>query len=261
MSSQEVSGVSEVTEEPCTEEPETARVAATPDTGDREADRVETADPETAQVETAADAAPETEEVEIHPEDPDDEWSSTPVRSGLRLGAPTAVLLTLVVLAGGFWGGALAEKHHGGSSSASSALSAIASRLAAARSGAGSGSGAAGAGAFAGAGGFGAATSSAASGIVTGVQGNILYVTDSTGALIKVVVSPSVPVTRTAKSRLTGLQTGDTVVVQGTKASNRQVTATSVRATGQGVTTGAGGGAGGFSGGGGAAARGGGGGG
>ena len=48
------------------------------------------------------------------------------------------------------------------------------------------------------------------------------------------VVGTSVPVTRTAKSSLAGLQTGDTVVVQGTKASNGEVTATSVRATGQG---------------------------
>jgi hypothetical protein len=78
---------------------------------------------------------------------------------------------------------------------------------------------------------------------VTGVQGDILYVTDSTGALVKVVVGSSVPVSRTAKSSLTGLQTGDTVVVQGSKASNGEVTATSVRATGQGVST-TGGGAG-----------------
>ena len=271
MSSQEVACVSELTEEPRTDEPETAPVASAPDTADPgTADaggplRIR-ADPEPAEVETAAGRDsrgrdsrvetsrasrgrapvepqtadtgpdPETAQVEIHPEDPDDEWSSTPVRSGLRLGAPTAVLLGLLVLAGGFWGGAVAEKHHGGSSSGSSALSAIASRLAAARGG--TGSGGAGTGAFAGAGGFGGATTSAASGIVTGVQGNILYVTDSSGALIKVVVSASVPVTRTAKSSLTGLQTGDTVVVQGTKATNGEVTATSVRATGQGVTAG-----------------------
>lgn len=73
---------------------------------------------------------------------------------------------------------------------------------------------------------------------MTGVQGNILYVTDSSGTLIKVVVGPSVPVTRTAKSSLAGLQTGDTVTVTGTKSSNGTVTA--VRASGAGVTTGTG---------------------
>jgi hypothetical protein len=214
MSNQEAAPVSELTEEALTDEPETAEVA-------------------------------------IHPDDPDDEWSTAQTRSGWRLRAPTAVLLALLVLAGGFWGGAVAEKHHSGSSSsASSALGALASRLAAARSGTGSTTGSgAGAGGFTGAGGFGGA-SSATSGIVTGVQGDILYVTDSTGALVKVVVSSSVPVTRTAKSSLAGLQTGDTVVVQGTKASNGEVTATSLRATAQGVTAAGGsGGGGGFFGG------------
>ncbi len=187
---------------------------------------------------------PATAEVAIHPDDPDDEWSSGRARSGLRLNAPTAVLLALVVLAGGFWGGALAEKHHSGSSSGSSALSALASRLAATRAGRGSTAGGTGAG-FPGAGAFGGAAS-ATSGIVTGVRGNILYVTDATGALVKVVVGPSVPVTRTANSSLTGLQTGDTVVVQGSKASNGAVTATSVRATAQGVSTAGGNGGRGF---------------
>ncbi len=185
-----------------------------------------------------------TDEIDIHPDDPDDEWSTGPVRSGLRLRAPTAALLALVVLAGGFWAGAIAEKHHSGSSS-SSALSALASRFAAARGA--SGSGAAGASGLAGAGAGGAAgaAGSATSGIVTGVVGNILYVTDSSGALVKVEVGPSVPITRTAKSSLAGLQTGDTVVVQGSKGTGGEVTATSVRATGQGVTSTFGGGGGG----------------
>lgn len=181
---------------------------------------------------------PVTTQLDMHPDDPDDEWSTARVRSGVRMHVPTAVLLAMVVLAGGFWGGAVAQKHHA-ASSASSTASALASRLAAAR-GAGAGTagraGFTGAGGFAGAGGGGAG--SAAAGIVTGVQGNILFVTDATtGNLIKVVVGPAVSVTRTAKSSLTGLQTGDTVVVQGTKAANGNVTATAVRATGQDVTT------------------------
>jgi hypothetical protein len=182
---------------------------------------------------------PETMEMDIHPEDPDDDWSTVKVRSGVRLQSFTAVLLALLVLGGGFWGGVVAEKHHAGSSSASTSLSALASRFAAARGGATAGGTAGGATGIPGATGFGGAAASAATGIVTGVQGNILYVTDATGTLVKVVVGPSVTVTRNAKSSLAGLQTGDTVVVQGTKAANGNVTATSVRATGAGVTTGA----------------------
>lgn len=173
---------------------------------------------------------PATTQLEIHPDDPDDEWSTGPTRRGLRLQPATAVLLGLIVLAGGFWGGAIAEKHHGSSSSTSSAFSALASRLGASRAALG-GTGGTGAGA----GGTGGARAATA-GIVTGVQGNVLYVTDATGGLIKVVVPPSASITRTAKSSLAGLQTGDTVVVQGTTAAGGTVTATSVRGTGQGVS-------------------------
>jgi len=247
--------VSELTDEPLTDEPGNGATAqpseALQPTGEHQ---VGSELQPTGELELSRDplvpAALETAQLEIHPDDPDDEWSSTQTRSGLRLGVPTAILLALVVLAGGFWGGAVAEKHHASGSSSSSALSALATRFAAARGAAG-GSGASGLGGatgFSGASGF-AGASSAASGIVTAVEGNILYVTTSTGSLVKVEVGPSVPVTRTAKSSLGGLQTGDTVVVQGTKASNGNVTATSVRATGQGVTTGtgAGGGGGGLS--------------
>jgi hypothetical protein len=178
---------------------------------------------------------------EIHPDDPDDDWSDSHVKKGLRLQVPTAALLSLVVLAAGFWGGALAEKHHGSSTSSSSALSALASRLAAARGG----SGAAAAGAGGGGSGFaraGGGATPATAGIVTGVQGNVLYVTNASGDLVRVEVGPSTSVTRTAKTSLAGLQTGDTVVVQGTTGSGGTVTATSVRATGQGVPTAGGGG-------------------
>jgi hypothetical protein len=52
---------------------------------------------------------------------------------------------------------------------------------------------------------------------------------------VKVRLGPTANVTRTSKSSLAGLQTGDTVVVQGST-SGGVVTATSVRAVGQGVT-------------------------
>ncbi len=172
----------------------------------------------------------------IHPEDPDDDWAAVaPTGRGVRVRAMTGSLVVLAVLAGGFWGGVVAEKHHGSGSSATSA-SALAARFGAAARGA---SGTGGSGGFSGFGGTGGA---ATSGIVTGVVGNILYVTNSSGALIKVTVGPAATITRTGKSSLSGLQTGDTVTVSGTTASNGTVSATSVRATASGVATTGGGG-------------------
>ena len=86
-----------------------------------------------------------------------------------------------------------------------------------------------------------AALGGAATGTVTEVSGSTLYVTNSSGDLVKVTVGPSATVTRNAKSSLGSLEVGDTVVVQGTKASNGSVTATSVSATGAGVSSGFGG--------------------
>jgi hypothetical protein len=181
----------------------------------------------------------------IHPDDPDDDWETvSPTGRGLRVRAVTGSLVALAVLAGGFWGGVVAEKHYG-SRSATTSASALAARFAAARGAAGTGA--------TGFSGFGGGAGAATSGIVTGVVGDILYVTNSSGTLVKVTVGPSATITRTGKSSLSGLQTGDTVIVSGTTASNGIVSATSVRATAQGVSaTGTGGfGAGGFGAGGG----------
>ena len=178
----------------------------------------------------------------IHPDDPDDDWEAvSPTGRGLRVRALTGSLVVLAVLAGGFWGGVVAEKHHGSGSGTTSA-SALAARFAAARGGTGPGTGATGVS------GFGGGAGAATSGIVTGVVGNILYVTNSSGTLVKVTVGPTATITRTGKSSLSGLQTGDTVIVSGTTASNGIVSATSVRATAQGLSaTGTGGfGTGGF---------------
>lgn len=171
----------------------------------------------------------------VHPDDPDDEWESGPAPRGVRLHALTAGLVGIALLAGGFWAGAVADHHHNASSSNNS-LSALASRFAAARAaggfgGAGGGLGGAG-GAITGNGGL-------TSGIVTEVKGDTLYVTDSSGNLIKVQVGSSATVTRTSSTPLSGLQVGDNVVVVGSKGSNGAVSATSVRATSAGTGSGA----------------------
>ncbi len=143
--------------------------------------------------------------------------------------------------------GAIAEKHHGSGSSSSSASFAGPARQFAAARGAGgrggtagtAGSGATGAGAAgggapsSGAGGFGAA----ATGTGIGVTGPTLDLSNASGNIVKVQVSPSTTVTRTAKSGLSGLHIGDTLVIAGS-ASGGVVHDKSVRATGAGVGAG-----------------------
>ncbi|MHB1533812.1 MAG: hypothetical protein ACYC1D_04210 [Acidimicrobiales bacterium] len=155
----------------------------------------------------------------LHPEDPDDAWPTGPAKRGLRLRGSTAVLALLIAVAAGFWGGALAEKHHNPPTSAT--ISALANRLSAARAGAFGGLGAA-------SGGFATRGAVATSGLVTDVQGQTLYVTDASGALVKVTFAPSATITNSAASSLTGLHTGQTVVVRGTKKADGSVTATAV---------------------------------
>ena len=160
----------------------------------------------------------------------DEEWPAQNTRRSIRFRMPTAVLLALLLAAAGLWGGSLLQKYEGGSVRATGATTAK--------------------GAFARAGGTGspfASSSSATTGTVTDIIGNTLYVTQSDGSLVKVTLSSSATVTRNAKSSLSGLEPGDSVVVQGTKPSDGSMTASSVSATAAGVTTA--GAAGGFGGG------------
>lgn len=175
------------------------------------------------------------------PGDANDEWPVRGPAKGIRLRLPVAVLVTALLVAGGFWGGAIAEKDHGGSSS--TAASALAGRFRSAAGGTAAtgatGGGLAGGG-FRGGGGFGGAggtaTTAAATGTVSVVDGNTLYVLTATGSLVKVTLGQSTTVTRNATTAADGLRPGDTVVVQGSAATNGNVTATSIAATGSGVS-------------------------
>ncbi len=188
--------------------------------------------------------ADDTSQMEIHPEDPDDEWA-TPANTGraFRVRYLTGGLLALALLGGGFWGGVVAEKHHG--SGSSSTLSALASRFAAARAAATGGSST-----FAGAG-LGGAGGALTTGTVIDVRGDVLDISDSSGNIVKITVGPSARVTRNATTPLSGVKIGDTVVVAGSKGSGGTVQATAVRASAPGAATGGGfaGGAGGLRGG------------
>jgi hypothetical protein len=162
----------------------------------------------------------------------DDEWPVRGPAKGIRLRVPVAALITALLVAAGFWGGAIAEKSHG--SSTSNAASALAGRF---RAGGGAaGGGGFGGGGFAGGAGGGAGTTSAATGTLSVIDGNTLYVLTSTGSLVKVSLGQSTAVTRNAKAAADALRPGDSVVIQGAAAKNGDVTATSVAATGPGVS-------------------------
>jgi hypothetical protein len=88
---------------------------------------------------------------------------------------------------------------------------------------------------------------------VTQVSKKLLYLTSSTGALVKIKLTAKTTFTRTAASPTGGLTLGDTAIVRGAKDASGVLVATSVIATAKGVTsTFGGGGFGGFGGGGGA---------
>jgi hypothetical protein len=156
-------------------------------------------------------------------------WPARAPSGSLRLRLPMAILAGLALAAGGFWGGAALQKGHQSSSGTSSLASLFAGR----RAGAGGATSGAGAGAG---GGFAGLSSAAATGTVTAVQGDVLYVTNTSGNLVKVVVGASTTVTRDAKSKLSALQPGDTVIVEGATAKSGVVTASSVAATAAGVS-------------------------
>jgi hypothetical protein len=159
-----------------------------------------------------------------------DEWPVRTVSRGLRLRVPTAILLALLVAGGAFWGGAALEKSHAGSATG---FGAFAGRLRGATTGT-TGKGTTGTGTRGG--GFFGASTAAATGTVTVVEGNTIFVTSASGTIVKVVVSSSTKVTRDATSSLPALRPGDTVIVEGAKSSSGTVTATSVAATEAGVT-------------------------
>jgi len=161
-----------------------------------------------------------------------EDWPARGPAKGVRLNWPIAVLLVLLIGGGGIWGGAALQRSRG--TSTGSLASAFESRIASARSGTSRFGGGTGATGFGG-------SSAAATGTVTEVTGSILYVTSASGSLVEVKLSPATTVTRNAKTTLGALQPGDTVVVQGTKQNNGTVTAASVAATGEGVSSGFGG--------------------
>jgi hypothetical protein len=141
-----------------------------------------------------------------------------PRRPRRRLATPVTATLSVVLIAAlGFIGGVQVQKAAGDSPAA-----ATPARFAT-RGGGLTGGGAAGAG--------GGGASDATVGSVANVAGRTIYVTDASGNTVRVKTSKSSKVTRNAVSAVGAIHPGDTVVVQGAKASSGTVTATSIAAT------------------------------
>lgn len=152
-----------------------------------------------------------------------------------RLGPITISLIVLAMAAGAFYGGVQVEKHNVTASSSGTGAAAAAA-FARLRAGAGAATtGRGGAAATTGGGGF-----SGASGTITVVDGNNIYVTAADGSIVKVITSPASQYSVTSSGTIASLHPGDNVTVVGPSDGNGNVTATSVTDTGAGGGTGGG---------------------
>jgi hypothetical protein len=146
-----------------------------------------------------------------------------PRRPRRKLVTPVTALLAAVLIAAlGFIGGVKVQKSSG---STGSGFGAARSRFGTAAAGASGG--------FSGGGG----ASDATVGTVADVDGKSFYVTDSGGNTVKVKTNGNSKVTRTAVSSVGEIHPGDTVIVQGSKATSGTVTAASVVATAKNAGT------------------------
>jgi Domain of unknown function (DUF5666) len=183
-------------------------------------------------------------------DDPDLEWDyedaeaagdTPPPRPRRKLLTPVSGgLAAIVLLAGGFIAGVQVQKgqEDGGSGSAGAGGGARAGAFAG-RAGGGTaagGTGTSGAAGGANAAGATGAASNATVGTVSNVKGSTLYVTGADGTTVKVRTNDNSKVTRNADSSVGSVHPGDTVVVQGAKASSGTVTASSITATAKGVS-------------------------
>jgi preprotein translocase subunit YajC len=192
------------------------------------------ADPEPPMPRPYASPDPLTEELDDAPL----EQAMLPPRPRRRLATRwTAGTTVVLLLALGFIGGVLVQR--GRQPAATGQTTAAGAPFGAGRFGQGAGT-------------SGAADGAApVAGKVSSVDGSTLYVTTNQGTTVKVRTSGSAKVTRTAKSSVSAVHPGDTVVITGSTAANGTVTAAQLTATASGVTAGGFGGFGGFGGGGG----------
>jgi hypothetical protein len=170
----------------------------------------------------------------------DNDEEDLPVRPPrLRLGPLSLLLVGALVAAGAFYGGVLVEKHQlpGGTTVSAAARARTAGTTA--TTVAGGRTGTTGAGAAAATGGGAGGTAGAAGGgstfgTVKLIDGNNVYVQDTTGTITKVATNAQSTISITSNGTAKDIKPGDTVVVSGTTGTDGTVTATSVRDVGAG---------------------------
>ena len=176
----------------------------------------------------------------------DDEHDELPPRPRRRLITPVTLVLGALILAAlGFVGGVQVQKSQGSTGGGTAARAGFPAGLPSGAPGSGGASGgpssvaggpAGAVGGPAGAVGGPAGAGGATTGTVSNKDGHTLYVKNSAGTTVKVKVGDGAKVTRVASASVGAIQPGDTVIVQGTKASSGTVTASSITATADGVS-------------------------
>ena len=149
-------------------------------------------------------------------------------RQRRRWGRPGAVLIAVLTAAAGFYAGVRVEKGQLSSSTSASGIPATA------RTGA-SGSGSSGRSGFSGLRGAGSGTASI--GTISSVDGNTIYITETSGNTVKVTLSSATKLTKSLGVSKSSLHPGDSVVVQGATSSTGTISATSVSDSGASNTS------------------------
>ncbi len=213
------------------------------------------------------DSDKETTKVNAIPyENREEEWDSyengfdgeLPNRRRRQLFNKWSALLFALILGGaGFYAGVRVEKGQLSTSSPAGFASSLASRFgragtgttgatgATGRSGTGTtgssgapstsgGAGRFGAGGFSGLGGL--AGGSATVGSVSSVDGNTIYVTDTSGNTVKVTLSSATKITKSQAVSKAKVYPGDSVVISGVKGSNGSISATNLTDSGASST-------------------------
>src|SRR5271155_152044 len=143
----------------------------------------------------------------------------------------TAALAAAIPCAAGFYAGVSVEKSQLANAPAATASLASGNATSTSSPGSTGTASAARAGFLGGARGGG----NASIGTVASVNGNTIYLTDSSGNTVKVTLSSATTITKSEGVSATSLRPGDAVVIQGLKSSDGAISATSVSDSGAGA--------------------------
>jgi hypothetical protein len=193
----------------------------------------------------------DSDSYEQHRDASEQEPFATPGRPRRRFfNRRSAALAAVITCAAGFYAGIRVEKSQLTSTASAATTSSTGAAGTGARTGAAAGgstaTGGGPAGAFPGAGRFaagGGAGGNASLGTISSVNGNTIYLTDTTGNTMKVTLSSGTKLTKSLSVSTSALHPGDSVVIQGVKNSSGTLVATSVsdsgaRTTGSGPSSG-----------------------